>query len=139
MSDELFDLVGLEADDCDAQEAVADAWAVSDVIMTLVSVRRNADLSQQAVAERMGTTQSAVSELERVATDPHISTLQRFSRAVGAKLVLKVVFDGGWTQLGHRRISADAPIEELDPDESSGMSAPWESLGQGKTAIQIVN
>ena len=138
MSDELFDLVGLDADDHEAQEAIADAQSVSDLITTLVWMRCAAGLSQKVVAERMGTTQSAVSELERVATDPHVSTLQRFSRAVGAKLNLIATLDGGWTQLGHKRISAGTQVDDLETDESSGVDAPWQSFAQGKTAIRIV-
>lgn len=138
MSDELFDLVGLDADDHEAQQAVSDAQAVSDLITTLVRMRRAAGLSQKVVAERMGTTQSAVSELERVATDPHVSTLQRFSRAVGAKLNLMVALDGEWTQLGHKQISTGTRVDDQDTEESSGMDAPWQSLAQGKTAIRIV-
>lgn len=138
MADELFDLVGLDPDDHETQEAVADAQSVSDLITALVRIRCAAGLSQKVVAERMGTTQSAVSELERVATDPHVSTLQRFSRAVGAKLNLIATLDGGWTQLGHERISAGRQIDDLDTDESSGLDTPWQSLAQGKTAIRIV-
>lgn len=138
MSDELFDLVGLDADDREAQEAVADAGVASELIMALASARRSAGLSQKAVAERMGTTQSAVSELERVATDPYLSTLQRFSRAVGGRLTWKVVLDGGWTQLGRKQILADTHVEP-DVDESPGVNTPWEPLAQGKTGIRIVN
>jgi transcriptional regulator with XRE-family HTH domain len=38
----------------------------------------------------MGTTQSAVSELERAEADPRLSTLQRYARSVGAYLGFEV-------------------------------------------------
>ena len=138
MSDEFFDLVGLDADDREAQEAVADARSASELIIALARLRHDAGLSQKGVAERMGTTQAAVSELERVATDPHVSTLQRFCRAVGAKLNFIVTLDGGWTQLGHKRISAGMRADDLSIDESSETDTPWQSFAQGKTAIRIV-
>lgn len=37
----------------------------------------------------METTQSAVSDLERGTADPQLSTLQRYARAVGARVVVR--------------------------------------------------
>ena len=54
---------------------------------------RRSGLSQGRVAERMGTTQSAVSDLENGKTDPYLSTLQRYARAVDARLDVQVVVD----------------------------------------------
>ena len=45
---------------------------------------------QRDVAEAMGTTQSAISELESGRVDPHLSTLQRYARAVGAQLDVRI-------------------------------------------------
>lgn len=66
--------------------AYEDAAARAAVLYALIGLRKVARLSQTAVAERMGTTQSAVSDLEGGATDPRFSTLQRYARAVGARL-----------------------------------------------------
>ena len=63
-----------------------DAACRSDVISGLTDIRCAMELSQKKVAKAMGTTQSAVSELEGGATDPRLSTLQRYARAVGASL-----------------------------------------------------
>jgi transcriptional regulator with XRE-family HTH domain len=52
----------------------------------LVKARADQGLSQTAVARRMGTTQSAVSDLERSGSDPRVSTLMRYARALGAPL-----------------------------------------------------
>jgi transcriptional regulator with XRE-family HTH domain len=49
-------------------------------------MRGEQGISQAEVASAMGTTQSAVSDLERGATDPRLSTLQRYARAVGCVL-----------------------------------------------------
>ena len=52
----------------------------------LVNERRRMGLSQTDIAKRMGTTQSAVSDLERSGADPRISTLMRYARALGTPL-----------------------------------------------------
>jgi transcriptional regulator with XRE-family HTH domain len=57
----------------------------------------------------MRTTQSAISELEKGNTDPRISTLQRYARAVGAHIDLTLIEtkpDGEtrWRPLSHLRL-----------------------------------
>ena len=139
MTDDLYDLVGLDADDHEAREAVADAESVADLITALVSIRRDSGLTQQVVAERMGTTQSAVSELERIATDPHVSTLQRFGRAVGARLAWKLILDGGWTQVDSD-IDLRATTDFWDDDTLDSSSVTdWKPIGfTNKAALRIV-
>jgi transcriptional regulator with XRE-family HTH domain len=46
-------------------------------------------ISQATVAKRMGTVQSAVSELEGGGPQPRISTIQRYARAIGCRVVLR--------------------------------------------------
>jgi len=58
----------------------------SRLLDDLAATREIAGMTQLEVASQMGTTQSAVSELEAGESDPRLSTLQRYSRAVGAKL-----------------------------------------------------
>jgi len=136
MSDDLYELVGLDPDDHEAREAVADASTVSDLITTLVGVRRESRLTQSVVAERMGTTQSAVSELERVASDPHISTLQRYGRAVGARLAWKVVLDGGWTML-ESHVRANAAIDDEGENSPELSNVAWRPL-EKPAGIRVV-
>lgn len=52
--------------------------------------REQAGMTQQQVAERMGTKKSAVSRLENNAGDVRLSTLQRYAEAVGCRLVIDV-------------------------------------------------
>jgi transcriptional regulator with XRE-family HTH domain len=70
---------------------LADARLRMSVLRSLVDARQAERLTQSTIAERMGTTQSAVSELEGGASDPRLSTLQRYARAVGAHLSISVV------------------------------------------------
>jgi DNA-binding XRE family transcriptional regulator len=58
----------------------------------LIDARIKAGLTQEAVAEAMGTTKSAVSRLEKTTThSPSLSTLQRYADAVGCRLEIKFV------------------------------------------------
>lgn len=57
-----------------------------DYTDALVRERHRIGLSQADVAGRMGTTQSAVSDLERSGADPRVSTLMRYARALGIPL-----------------------------------------------------
>lgn len=50
--------------------------------------RRSAGLSQQALASRMGTTQSAIAGLEADRSSPRVATLERALRACGRELSL---------------------------------------------------
>ena len=58
----------------------------------LLRARARAGLTQDAVAERMGTTKSAISRLESAGKHtPSLSTLQRYARAVGCDIQVKLV------------------------------------------------
>ncbi|MEZ5424231.1 MAG: helix-turn-helix transcriptional regulator [Pyrinomonadaceae bacterium] len=58
----------------------------------MLRARSRAGLTQDAVAERMGTTKSAVSRLESAGKHtPSLSTLKRYARAVGCELQVKLV------------------------------------------------
>ncbi len=63
-----------------------------EVIDQLLKARARAGLTQDAVAELMGTTKSAVSRLEGAGKHtPSLGTLQRYARAVGCELKVKLV------------------------------------------------
>lgn len=82
------------------------------LLVALVRARRQASLTQQTVASRMGTTQSAVSELEGVSGDPRLSTLQRYARAVGKRVDVVLA-----TPSASRRTGRVDDIEWLVPHE----------------------
>jgi transcriptional regulator with XRE-family HTH domain len=50
--------------------------------------RQGAGLTQQQLARRMGTTQTAIARLERHDANPRLSTLRRAIEASGARLAL---------------------------------------------------
>lgn len=52
----------------------------------LIEARANAGLTQEEVAERMGTTQSVVARLEGGRSKPSTTTLAKFAKATGTRL-----------------------------------------------------
>jgi len=66
--------------------AYEDAQTRTELLASCIRLRKEAGRRQADVARAMGTTQSAVSDLEAGATDPRLGTLQRYARAVGARL-----------------------------------------------------
>ncbi len=58
----------------------------------MLKARARAGLTQDAVAERMGTTKSAISRLESAGKHaPSLATLARYAQAVGCELQVKLV------------------------------------------------
>jgi len=62
------------------------------LIRAMLSARSNSGLTQEAVAELMGTTKSSVSRLESAGKHaPSLTTLQKYAKAVGCRLEIKLV------------------------------------------------
>ena len=58
----------------------------------MLKARSRAGLTQDAVAQRMGTTKSAISRLESAGKHaPSLATLKRYTSAVGCELQVKLV------------------------------------------------
>jgi DNA-binding XRE family transcriptional regulator len=58
----------------------------------MLAARSKFGLTQEAVAERMGTTKSAVSRLEAAGKHaPSLTTLKKYARAVGCRLEIKFI------------------------------------------------
>lgn len=51
-----------------------------------IAARASANLTQQQVAERMGTTQAVIARLESGRVKPSTRTLERFAKATGTRL-----------------------------------------------------
>jgi DNA-binding XRE family transcriptional regulator len=62
------------------------------VASQMLGARTKAGLTQDAVAERMGTTKSAISRLESAGRHtPSLATLKKYAEAVGCDLQVKLV------------------------------------------------
>lgn len=73
-----------------AYDASADEFAFLDEVL---KARAAAGLTQAEVAERIGTTQSAIARLESAEPkhSPSIATLQKYARALGYTVQVKLV------------------------------------------------
>lgn len=78
--------------------------------MPLAELRHAHSLSQQALAERLGINQAAVSKLER-RTDMYVSTLRQYIEAMGGELHIVARFPEGEVRI--RSFS-----EQLDEQEA---------------------
>jgi transcriptional regulator with XRE-family HTH domain len=61
-----------------------------EIAAELIQARARAGLSQAELAERMGTSQSAIARLESGRTLPSAKTLLRFAKATGSKVELRL-------------------------------------------------
>jgi transcriptional regulator with XRE-family HTH domain len=70
-----------------AYEDEARIAAFRDLVYRL---RSDADLTQAELAQRMGTTQSAIARIEGGGTRPTLETLEKLASAIGGELVVGV-------------------------------------------------
>lgn len=88
-----------------AYEALADEFSFLDEVL---KARASAGLTQAELAERVGTTQSAIARLESGVGKPSVATLQRYASALGYRLEIKLVKSRGPTARSGRRASRAA-------------------------------
>ena len=69
----------------------AKADAEYAVIEALIRARTKAKLTQSELAQRSGTTQSAIARLEGGRVSPSLATLRRYAEATGARLQIDLV------------------------------------------------
>jgi ribosome-binding protein aMBF1 (putative translation factor) len=67
-------------------EALEEEFALASA---LIKARGDADMTQEQVAQAMGTTQAVVARLESGKTMPSTRTLERFAKATGTKLRIR--------------------------------------------------
>ncbi len=57
----------------------------------LIEARAKTGMTQAEVADRMGTTQSVVARIESGRNPPNLKTLEKYARAIGSRIELKLV------------------------------------------------
>ncbi len=98
-------------------DAVDDAECRAALIGRLAACRAELHLSQTAVAKLMETTQSAVSELEGGLTDPRLSTLQRYARAVNCAIQINLQPARHFVPLSYGIVEAPRmPLPAVQPE-----------------------
>ncbi len=86
LPDEEFEQLLAEVDrDPIARAVYEDTVARAALLTSGPAIRKRHKLSQKQVALAMGTTQSAVSDLESGRNEPQLRTLQRYARALGLR------------------------------------------------------
>lgn len=78
--------------DPDYQAAYAALEDEFSLVDALIAARTSAGLTQAEVAQRMGTTQTAIARLEGGRVRPSTRTLERFAQATGTRL--RISFEG---------------------------------------------
>lgn len=91
-----------------AYDASADEFAFLDEVLR---ARAKAGLTQAEVAARIGTTQSAIARLESAEPkhSPSIATLQRYAKALGYTVELRLVKERRLTTRSSGRTARVAP------------------------------
>ena len=59
------------------------------VIQAMIDVRRKKDLTQKQLAKKLGTTQSAISRLEKGNINPTIGFMHKLADALGSRLDIR--------------------------------------------------
>lgn len=72
------------------KQAIEDAEDLQRLLDCLTALRHDRKISQTEVAHRMGVRQPTVSEFEKMSSDPKLSTLQRYARAIDARIRIMV-------------------------------------------------
>jgi predicted transcriptional regulator len=70
-----------------AYDALADEFGMA---RELIAARASMGLTQADVAQRMGTTQSAVARLESGKRSPSLRSVQRYAQAIGCRAVVRL-------------------------------------------------
>jgi transcriptional regulator with XRE-family HTH domain len=71
-----------------AYESLEPEFALAE---QLIAARGRAGLTQADVAARMGTTQSVVARIESGRNPPNLKTLEKYARAVGMRLSVRLM------------------------------------------------
>ena len=78
-----------------AYDALEEEFALASA---LIEARAGAGLTQEEVAQRMGTTQAVIARLESGRVKPSTRTLERFAQATGTRL--RITFERSSQTLG---------------------------------------
>jgi predicted NBD/HSP70 family sugar kinase/transcriptional regulator with XRE-family HTH domain len=86
--DDFEQLAAEVAADPVARGSYEDAARRESIVLALVNARKDQEWKQAEIADRLGTTQSVLSSLENLRTEPRLSTLQRYARVCGRVVVV---------------------------------------------------
>ena len=70
---------------------IAEQQAKMDLIISLYEARKAAGLTQKQIAEKLGTTQANIAELERGRRNITFATLTKYARACGKRICVTLL------------------------------------------------
>ncbi|MFA4826647.1 MAG: helix-turn-helix transcriptional regulator [Candidatus Shapirobacteria bacterium] len=76
--------------DPEAKKAYDDLEVEYQILSDLVKLRNKKKITQKQLAEKMGTTQSALSRFEMGGTNPSLGFLKKLAGALGSKLNVRL-------------------------------------------------
>ncbi|XWK87479.1 MAG: helix-turn-helix transcriptional regulator [Phormidium sp.] len=80
------------ADDPEIEEMVQESFLNAELAQLIYNARKQAGLTQQQLADRIGTKQSVIARLEDADYEGHsLSMLQKIARALNYRLEVKLV------------------------------------------------
>lgn len=101
----------------------------------LRAVRGDAGLTQAELAERMGTTQTAIARMERRDSNPTVTTLSRALRAAGRELMLEA--GPPRSDVDDDQLAAHlalTPTERVRAHDSAYRNTAWMMRGIARTS-----
>ncbi|RAO40504.1 Antitoxin HigA1 [Micromonospora saelicesensis] len=117
--EDLDRLIQEELSDPDARAVFEDAEARDQLIQYLSQMRKDRGWSQTQLAQRMKTTQSAVSDFEKSVVEPRLPTLQRWARAFGFRLEF-ALWEGPllhYNSWAYRTLEYESVVEAVREDD----------------------
>jgi len=134
--DELDSHIAESLQNPDYRAANTDMGRRIGLIESLVALRKRVGLTQGQLARRMGVSQSTVSGFETEGSDPRLSTVQRYARAVEAEclVVVHTVQRCDWIAPAHvyaERAESYRPVQ-VKFAKHSEMSTAWASAMDSK-------
>ncbi len=114
--------------DPETRAAFEDAQARNNFVDTLVKLRRAMGLTQIQVAKRMGVKQPMLSGFENEGSDPRLSTIQRYARAVEATASFRLSMPVHCDWIPRTDSYASVTAESLSPvtaEPPSHLATEW--------------
>jgi len=91
MAIEAFETFGEHLAEALGDPEFREAWEASDPAYQLARLRILRGLTQQQLAERVGTRQPSIARLESGREEPKLGFLRRVAEALGAKVEVRIV------------------------------------------------
>ena len=114
-------------------------WQASEPAYQVTRLRVMRGLTQEQLAELVGTKQSSISRLESGQTEPRLSFLRRVVEALDGQLVVQIIPREKAPIGGHSPETVHAPLEDEGSIQVRNWPLPAGSIDVGDQAIDTLN